>query len=307
MVTNSLNTNGTPLDTRQMKPSAVYSTRLRETTFHLRRLELQKMDEALSKAAKKDKDLAPYIELQRTLLQLQEEARKNLPAVLDAPDGQALGQRLAEGKPVLEFAHLGLEAERFARLASRVSQALRDGEVELADAAPPDSDAEWLALAESRFATKTLAGAERGEAADTTLAEAAADLALRPYLEWAAAQLLDSIDLAAWKHGSCPICGGEPDFASLDTESGARRLLCSRCTTEWTYRRVGCPFCGTSDHTKISYHPSEDGAYRLYVCEECKRYLKTIDLRQVNHEVLLPVERVTSLALDVAARQKGYS
>ena len=261
---------------------------------------MAKREEALTEAAGKDADIAPYIELHRELMRLQDEARKALPATLERADERPLQGRLEKGTPLLDFAQLGLEAERFAQLATGIAQALRDSQVELEDGPDPDTDAEWLALAEGRFA-----GAQCSPA--TTIAQAAADLALRPYLEWAAEQLLDLVDLAGWKEGHCPICGGEPDFASLDEEVGARRLLCSQCTTEWSYRRVACPFCGTTDHTKLSYFPAGDGVYRLYVCQGCKRYLKTIDLRHAGREVLLPVERITTLALDVAARQEGYS
>jgi FdhE protein len=69
---------------------------------------------------------------------------------------------------------------------------------------------------------------------------------------------------------------------------------------------VGCPSCGTGDHTKLSYYLSEDEAYRLYVCQACRRYLKVIDLRKVGRQVSFPVERVTTVGMDVAARQEGY-
>ena len=132
------------------------------------------------------------------------------------------------------------------------------------------------------------------------------DLALKPYLEWAAEQVLPYVDQQCWRRGCCPVCGGAPDFAMLDAEVGTRYLLCSRCNSQWLYHRLGCPFCETTDHTKLLYYPSEDGVYRLYVCRACRRYLKTIDLRQVGRVVLLPVERVTTVAMDAAAQEKGY-
>jgi len=114
------------------------------------------------------------------------------------------------------------------------------------------------------------------------------------------------VDQQRWRRGYCPVCGGAPDFATLEAEAGARHLLCSRCNSQWLYHRLGCPFCETTDHTKLVYYPSEDGVYRLYACQECQRYLKTIDLRQVGRTALLPVERLTTVAMDAAARQEGY-
>ena len=55
-----------------------------------------------------------------------------------------------------------------------------------------------------------------------------------------------------------------------------------------------------------AYYLDEEKVYRLYVCEECRCYLKAIDLRQVGRPVLFPVERLTTLNMDLAARQEGY-
>ena len=56
----------------------------------------------------------------------------------------------------------------------------------------------------------------------------------------------------------------------------------------------------------MPYYPSEDGLYRLYVCEACQHYLKTVDLRQARRAILPEVERILTAPLDVAAQQRGY-
>ncbi|MBI5029200.1 MAG: formate dehydrogenase accessory protein FdhE [Chloroflexi bacterium] len=106
-----------------------------------------------------------------------------------------------------------------------------------------------------------------------------------------------------WQHSTCPICGGVTDFAALAVSSGARRMLCSQCNFEWDSTRVGCPFC---DADQLAYFATRSGAYRLYVCDRCKRYLKTIDLRELARDANLPAERVLTIALDRAAHQAGY-
>ncbi len=80
-----------------------------------------------------------------------------------------------------------------------------------------------------------------------------------------------------------------------------RRLLCSRCDFEWLFHRSVCPFCGEDGIGKLGYYSSDDGVYRLYNCERCGRYLKTIDLRDLVHPVSLPAERVLTIGMDVAA------
>ena len=266
---------------------------------------MQTISEVLTEAARREPDLAPYYELHRTLLELQEKAREEIAATLEMADEEALQARLLQGLPLLSFAQLPIEAERFAKLVSTVAQLLTDYDPELAEPVP-DGPAECLALARQRFEEGQMVGERSGEPEEATLTQASVDLALKPYLEWAAEQVLPYVDQQRWKRRYCPVCGGAPDFAFLDEEIGARHLLCSRCNSEWLYRRLGCPFCGTTDHTKLFYYPSEDGVYRLYVCQECQRYLKMIDLRQVGRQILLPVERVTTVAMDVAAQEEGY-
>jgi transcription elongation factor Elf1 len=124
--------------------------------------------------------------------------------------------------------------------------------------------------------------------------------ALRPCL-WSHARALGPHVVSLngeWGRGLCPVCGAEPDLAALDREAGARRLLCSGCDTEWAFRRIGCPFCGSDAvgcRTGIG-HP-----YRLAVCDGCGRYLKTLDEREAADALPLPVERVLSLGLDAQA------
>jgi len=130
---------------------------------------------------------------------------------------------------------------------------------------------------------------------------------LRPALRACAEQLVPHLALELWQRDICPICGGAPDFAILNEQAGARYLVCSRCDTRWLYPRVKCPFCGASRPSDLSYYPTDDGRYRLYVCQACRRYLKAMDLRQAGaQELLVEAARVITVDLDVAARAEGY-
>jgi len=70
------------------------------------------------------------------------------------------------------------------------------------------------------------------------------------------------------------------------------------------YARTGCPIARRR-HPDLGYYPGKR-ALRLYTCESCKRYLKTLDLREVGGQVCLPAERVLTLGMDAAALQAGY-
>ena len=113
--------------------------------------------------------------------------------------------------------------------------------------------------------------------------------------------------LNRYKIANFPCKWGAPDFAYLDKERGARWLLCSRCDAEWLFQRLECPYCGSQDQDSLAYFTDDGGLYRLYVCEQCKRYLKAIDLRQAKSEVLLPLERFLTLEIDAQAHESGYS
>ncbi|MFC1931935.1 formate dehydrogenase accessory protein FdhE, partial [Chloroflexota bacterium] len=129
---------------------------------------------------------------------------------------------------------------------------------------------------------------------------------LKPFLISHAKSLIASVDQERWRRRYCPICGGSPDFASLDKERGSRWLLCSRCDTEWLFQRMECPYCGNQNQNSLAYFTDDKSPYRLYVCEQCKRYLKATDLRQNESEVLLPLERLYTLDIDRQAQEQGY-
>ncbi len=261
---------------------------------------------ALDDAVTQNPDLSTYFEFHRTLFELLAQAKAAVSATLEMVDRDALQARLLQGLPLLSFDQLPIRAEPFAELVSAVTQVLIEYDPELVAQTVPDNPAECLALARQRFEEGQVGQEQGKDGGEVTLVQLAVDLALRPYLEWAAEQVLPNVDQERWKRRYCPVCGGAPDFAFLEPDSGARHLLCSRCSSQWLYRRLECPFCASHDHTKLSYYLSEDQVHRLYVCQACRRYLKARDLREAGRHVLPHVERVTTVAMDVAARQEGY-
>ena len=147
------------------------------------------------------------------------------------------------------------------------------------------------------------------EVADVSehLLEAIIHATFRPFLVSYSKALLGLVNQEQWRRGYCPICGGNPDFAFLDKERGARWLLCSRCDAKWLFQRLECPYCGTQDQSALAYFTDDKGLYRLYVCERCRHYLKAIDLRRAECEVLLPLERFLTHEIDTQAQEDGYS
>ena len=142
---------------------------------------------------------------------------------------------------------------------------------------------------------------------DKALLEVMLLATLRPFLINHSEALIGFVEQEQWRRGYCPVCGGNPDFAFLEKEYGARWLLCSRCDAEWLFQRLECPYCSTQDQSALAYFTDEKELYRLYTCELCRHYLKAIDLRKTESEVLLPLERFLTLDLDTQAQKEGYS
>jgi FdhE protein len=269
---------------------------------------VQTVSAALTEAAQREPDLAPYYELHRTLFELREKAKGEITATLEMADEEVLQARVQRGLPLISFAQLPIDTARFTILAKEIAQILTEYDVEVGDRTLPTGDAQWISLAQQQFEAGQAIERQDKEPRETraSLAQTTVDVALRPYLEWVAEQAMPHLEQEHWKQGYCPVCGGAPDLSTLDEEIGARHLSCSRCNSQWLYRRVGCPFCGTTDHTKLAYYPGDDKVHRLYVCQDCRHYLKTIDLRKAGRTILLPVERVTTVAMDAAAQREGY-
>jgi FdhE protein len=271
----------------------------------------------LTEVAEKYPHMAAFYEFHQALLRLQSEAKAEVQATLELADERALKARSRRGLLLISFDQLPLEPERFARLATDLAAVLVEQDPNLKGQPLPQDASQWLTLAEKRFeegqvTTEKAAGDDEAGGADVeqlepVLADVAADMALRPYLQWAADHVLPHIEQEWWKRKYCPVCAGPPDFAVLEEEAGARHLICSRCNAEWVFSRLGCTFCGNNAYSKLVYYPSDDEVYRLYVCQVCRRYLKAIDLRKARRLVLPEVERIASVAMDVAAQQEGYS
>lgn len=116
----------------------------------------------------------------------------------------------------------------------------------------------------------------------------------------------ESLDLEKWHYGHCPVCGESPIMAKLTGKYGVRVLHCGQCETEWRFDRLGCPYCNNKDSGKLSFiTPQTQKQYRLYLCDQCKSYLKTVDERQCG-KVDLFCEDLATVDFDQLAATEGY-
>ncbi|MFZ0613647.1 MAG: formate dehydrogenase accessory protein FdhE [Desulfobacterales bacterium] len=130
---------------------------------------------------------------------------------------------------------------------------------------------------------------------------------LKPSVTLCAEQLSRYLtDLVEWGKGYCPVCGNFPGLAVLDHE-GRRFLQCSFCWTAWPAKRIFCPFCErTGGNHYHSLFSTQEKDLRADVCDDCHKYLKTVDTRAADRTIYPALEQIASLHLDITARQKGY-
>ena len=129
---------------------------------------------------------------------------------------------------------------------------------------------------------------------------------IKPSLSLSAEQLASYLDNdAQWGKGYCPVCGSPPALSILRDE-GQRSLLCSFCGHEWPIQRIYCPFCENMDQKSLHYfYSEEEDNYRVNVCDKCKKYIKTVDTREMKYPVYLFLEQISTLHLDMLAKDQG--
>jgi FdhE protein len=128
-----------------------------------------------------------------------------------------------------------------------------------------------------------------------------------PYYEKRAAPYRPWLETFTWRHGYCPICGAEPGLARLIREDGHRILVCSVCRSEWSFGRLRCPYCEADGRAQFRHFTvDDDPVHRVDCCEQCRRYIKTVDERLVQYQTYIPAEELVTAYLDGLAREQGY-
>jgi len=261
----------------------------------------------LEEEERKEGVLPQLLEFYQRLLRIQSKAEQRIDIPKPGLSNEAISERLEHGLPLISFDELALDWSllqdvftevtivfaKYPELFGEIPKSLREATLtkEIAKA--------WF---EGAKLPSMIASDDINEHLLKTIIQAT----LRPFLTSRSKPWLGLVNQKRWRRRYCPICGGSPDFAFLDKERGARWLLCSRCDAEWLFQRLECPYCGTKDQDALAYFADDEGLYRLYVCEQCHTYIKAIDLRRAESEVLLPLERVMTLDLDRQGQEKGY-
>jgi FdhE protein len=259
-------------------------------------------------------ELASAVDMQIALVDMQRRVQSRVPLPWIQVDPEWLRAQWKAGRPLVRFSDIPLEWTDFRLTLRQTADILRRYEALEAE----DRD-KIVALAREGNALEPLvadwytatSGVEGSDGRERIASSAAANLdqvlvlALRPFLARCAEVLMQRTDLGSWRHGHCPFCGWEPDFAAI-TPSADRRLICGRCVAQWPFAPFTCPFCSNDDRTLVTSFATRDGRYRVYACDVCRRYLKAYDGRNASRPVIVSVDSIATLPLDAAAMQRGY-
>lgn len=253
-------------------------------------------------------ELAPAIDLQRGLLEVQ---RRVLPRIPLPPRLLTTPAPLppAAGTAVVTFEDLPLDWTDFRWLVRETADLLRRFDELSADAARRLLELSREAgalqdLAERWFRARVSPRMDPGEPLPPEY-DAVFALAFRPYLARCAAALGPRLSLDTWQRGTCPVCAGEPELAVLAVQP-ERTLVCGRCALRWPHDPPRCPFCGNTDRATLRTLASPDRVHWLMACDVCRRYLKAYDERHGGRPAMPPVDTVATLGLDAIALQRGY-
>lgn len=263
----------------------------------------------LSEPEKEDGNPPLLLDFYHKILQTQSKVQTRISTPESGISSEALRTRLQKGIPLIGFNDLALDWS-LARDTYIKIAAVFAGYPELFDEIPeklkkPGAGRLLTRKAVKAWFTGKKLPATTLDGASENLMQAIMQATMKPFLAAYSKVMIGFVEQERWRRSYCPVCGGNPDFAFLEKELGARWLLCSRCDAEWLFQRIECPFCNNKDQNTISYF-TDDGLYRLYVCEQCKQYLKTIDLRKAREDVIMPLERLFTYSIDAQAWQYGY-
>jgi len=176
-------------------------------------------------------------------------------------------------------------------------------------ALPGETEAQELFVSQAFTPGVNLAEKIEGDIAPETLTFLLSH-AVKPFMKEYGRIMSSYYEPEQWLKGTCPVCGGKPTFSLLNKDAGSRYLFCGLCEVKWRFRRLGCPYCGHNESKFFTVEGLEK--YRVYFCDKCHGYIKTIDEKKLSESYLahnaldLFWEDINTVQLDFLAMQEGY-
>ncbi len=270
--------------------------------------------EAIERLSQKRPDLKEPLLFFSELIAVQNIISESLSEKFSSVDFQDIANNvISSGKPAVDFLEFQFSNEELKDAALKIISVVRAYREDMAEdlsvieeaIAEGSLDLEELvnvALSEGEEGILEVAN-EKG--VNSEILQALTVWIVQPFLFSIRERFKPYFDGSSWGNGYCPVCGSYTKVGFLHGEGGKLTLKCEVCGMEWPFKRIKCPFCGNEDNEKLGFYELEDGAYRLYFCDECKKYWKVVDERKLSG---IPREfyPIITMDLDFLAREEGY-
>lgn len=241
------------------------------------------------------------LEVYGRIMVAQQEALESLP-VPEVLNEEVVDSRLRQGMTLIEPLNVQIDQDLFLELVANICEAL--GERVPVGFADKVLGPDGLAGGAHRQIEAVLTGGSPGifEGEDDDLASRVIFEALVPFFENLANEYQRIMDWSIWKKGECPVCGSPPLMGKFREGDGLWILECSLCRAAWSARRARCPFCDEDEEGSLdSICLDRNDSHRVMYCPACRRYIKTVDLRDADYGAILALEDIVTAELDKAA------
>ncbi len=268
--------------------------------------------QAVNERKKNKPDFAPMLDIYGMIFTAQENAKKN--TTIDSftiPD-DILKIKLGEQLPLVEISQFMTDADASVRLFNEICGILSGAGDELSGQIKIIASSAVSSLNE--IFSAFLKGDEpffdilaESSGFDKKILGFIVYNSLKPSLELFS-RMVAAIPKCErfWTRGCCPVCGSMPGL-SMFGENGKRSLSCGFCSHEWDSKRMFCPYCENTDHEALHYYDIDgEEEYRVDLCDKCKSFIKTIDLRKTSRPIYLPLEVHSTPYIDQRFREMGY-
>lgn len=260
-------------------------------------------------------DYADAIRTYGAIMEAQQDVLENVVCDMQPLSNEEIETRLLSGRVLLDVGDVPIDAVSYRGLVAKICAAISQGSP--GGITFCDELVAWEGLSQDalpRTRDLLLAGEDLDFTGASGLSESDRELVknilwegLAPFYRACGTMLAVRLEQSLWQRAFCPVCGGAPLMGKYRQDDGLWVVECSLCHTGWNIQRVGCSVCEGSQGSLDYLYLEEDPSHRACYCRECKRYIKTVDLRNGGEEALLPLEDIISIRLDQAAREEGLT
>lgn len=285
-------------------------------TYMTQKFTPEEIKQAVEDIKKLKPEYAPMLDLYEKIFSAQEISRESVRLDAFVIPADKLKIKLDEQFPLVTIPEFKIDSKEAVKLFGEICDILTSGENELSGSVKQivqlvsgkKIDTEKLFSSFINEEESVFDDIEKEHGIDKQILAFIVFNSLKPSLAVFSQNIAVHLEKAgAWEKGYCPVCGSAPEI-SLFEENGKRFLVCGFCSHKWASKRIYCPFCENSDHETLRYIEIEDEEeHRADVCDKCKKYIKTTDVKKTTRLVYPALEYQATPYIDLLIEDMGYT